>query len=254
MRGGVVCPFLLWVGGAFLRRAPRPAFSLAPALAGVPCRWSCGGAPAPSGAVVVSAGLGSVWLSGCCRCRSAFRLSLALCLVLCAAFCVVFFLLCGVFFVFFLASCFLFSYLCCWFSVRCLGFLGFFFGWCPVPLGCVRGPCVRVVSRVRLVRAGGLACPGVGGCFSRGSCGRCLPALRFLAVRPFWVLLVGGVVGGRGLRCLSRRVSRLWRRPGAWRPAPLVFLVFFNICPRCCPLGGIFFLGFSACNDAEKTL
>lgn len=100
----------------------------------------------------------------------------------------------------------------------------------PVPLGCCRGSCVRVVARFRLVRAGGAACPRVAWLVPLGSGRGGLSALRFLALRSSWLLLVGGVVGGLRLRCLSRGVGWLGRCPGAWRPAFAFFLVFFNIC------------------------
>ena len=107
------------------------------------------------------------------------------------------------------------------------------FGWCPVPLGGCRGSCVRVVSRVRLVRAGGLACARGRWRCALGARGGRVSALRLLALQPSRLLLVGGLVGRLGLRCFSRGVGRLGRRPGARRPAPFVFLSFFNIRRAC---------------------
>lgn len=106
----------------------------------------------------------------------------------------------------------------------------FLFGFCPVPLGRVRGLCVRVVPRVRLVRAGGVACPRVGRHLPRGSRCRGLPPVRLLAVWAPGVLLVCGVVCGSRLRCLSWGVGRFGRCSRFRRSAFLVFLVFFNIC------------------------
>ena len=121
-----------------------------------------------------------------------------------------------------------------------LGVLGFFvslfrgrcflFGWCPVPLGCVRGSCVRVVARFRLVRACRVACPRGAWGVARLPRGCRVPAVRLLAVWPPWLFLVRGVVCGLRLRCIPGGVGRLGRCPRSCRPAFVVFLVFFNIC------------------------
>ena len=117
------------------------------------------------------------------------------------------------------------GFFCCWGGCfrgwAVSGVLGFFvslfrgrcvlFGWCPVPFGRVRGSCVRVVSRVRLVRAGGVACPGVAWLVPLGSGRGGLSAVRFLALRPSWLLLVGGLVCGLRLCCLVGGVGRLGR-------------------------------------------
>lgn len=106
----------------------------------------------------------------------------------------------------------------------------FLFGFCPVPLGCVRGSCVRVVPRVRLVRAGGAPC-------ARGAWGLSLlprgcrvSAVRLLAVWAPGVFLVCWVVGGLRLRGIPRGVGRLGRCSRFGRSAFFVLLVFFNIC------------------------
>lgn len=114
------------------------------------------------------------------------------------------------------------------------------FGSCPVPLGCCRGSCVRVVARFRLVRAGGVACPRVRGAFPLGSGRRRLPSLRFLALRASWLFVVGGLVCGGCLRCLAGGVGRLRRCPGSWRS-----VVAFLAPPRLgSPLGGVVFVSF----------
>lgn len=112
-------------------------------------------------------------------------------------------------------------------GVRCVSFFfvalfrGRFllFGSCPVPLGCCRGSCVRVVARFRLVRAGGVACPRVAWAFPLGACRRGLPSVCLLALRPSWLLLVGGLVGRLGLRCFAGCVGRLGWRAGSRRSA-----------------------------------
>lgn len=136
------------------------------------------------------------------------------------------------------------GFFCGWGGLFCgwvvSGVLGFFvslfrgrlflFGFCPVPLGRVRGSCVRVVPRVRLVRAGGVACPSVGRHLPRGSRRRGLPSVRLLALRPPGVFVVCGVVGGSRLRGISRGVGRFGRCSRFGRSAFFVLLVFFNIC------------------------
>lgn len=107
------------------------------------------------------------------------------------------------------------------------------FGSCPVPLGVVRGSCVRVVSRLRLVRVGGFVCPRVAWALSVGACGGCVPALCLLALRAARVFVVGRLVCGRCLRCLFGRLGRLGWCSRGWRSALSVFLVFFNICRAC---------------------
>lgn len=106
----------------------------------------------------------------------------------------------------------------------------FLFGFCPVPLGSVRGSCVRVVLRVRLVRAGGVPCPRFGGDLPRRARCRGLPSVRLLAVWAPGVLLVCGVVGGSRLRCIAGGVGRFGWCSRSWRSALFVLLVFFNIC------------------------
>ena len=133
-----------------------------------------------------------------------------------SAFCVCFFFVFSCFVLFFFVAL---SHVWCWFP----RFL-------PVSLGGCRGSCVRVVARFRLVRAGGFACPRVRGAFPLGSCRRCLPSVRFLALRASWVFVVRGLVCGLRLRGLAGGVGRLGRCSRAWRPALFVLLVFFNTC------------------------
>ena len=99
----------------------------------------------------------------------------------------------------------------------------------PVPLGFCRVWCFRVLSRVRLVRAGGSPCPGLAWAPPFGARGRGLPAFRLLALRPSWLLLVGWLVGRCCLRCLAGGVGGFGGRSRAWRPAVALFLVFFKI-------------------------
>lgn len=89
----------------------------------------------------------------------------------------------------------------------------------PVPLGGCRGSLFRVVARLRLVRAGGVACPRVGWSCALWACGCGLPPFRLLALRPSWLLVVGGLVGRFRLRCVARCVGRRWWRARARRPA-----------------------------------
>ena len=114
------------------------------------------------------------------------------------------------------------------------------FGSCPVPLGCGRGSCVRVVARLRLVCAGGVACPRVAWGFPLGARCRGLPSLRLLAVRPPWVFVVCGLVGRAGLRCFARCVGRL-----GWRACPGRSAFALLAPPRLAsPLGGLVFVSF----------
>lgn len=106
------------------------------------------------------------------------------------------------------------------------------FGSCPVPLGCCRGSCVRVVARVRLVRAGGVACPRVAWPSPVGARRRRLSPVRLLAVWAARVLLVGGLVGRLGLRCFAGCVGRLGWRAGSRRSAfPFLAASRFGIPP-----------------------
>lgn len=96
----------------------------------------------------------------------------------------------------------------CWFSAFCVFFFSFFscfvlfffvalsHVWCwfprflPVSLGYVRGSFVRVVARVRLVRAVRVACARFAWLAAVRARRRRLPALRFLALWAPWVFLV----------------------------------------------------------------
>lgn len=106
----------------------------------------------------------------------------------------------------------------------------FLFGFCPVPLGRVRGSCVRVVPRVRMVRAGGAPCARGAWGVARLPRGCRVSAVRLLAVWAPGVLLVCGVVGGSCLRSLAWGVGRFGRCSRFGRSAFFVLLVFFNIC------------------------
>lgn len=129
--------------------------------------------------------------------------------------------------------------------VWCCAFLCFPFG----RRGCPR---FWLVSRVRVVR---LLCSARAGLlfpFSFGAGRRGMPSLRFLALRPSRLLLVGGLVSRGCLRCFARCVGRLGWCARLRRPAFFVFLIFFNICRvcgRCRPFGG----GASAASDGGKS-
>ena len=114
-------------------------------------------------------------------------------------------------------------------------FVSLFRGWLwlfrslPVPLGCVRGSLLRVVARLRLVRACRVACPRVGrapSCWA-GGCG--LPPFRLLALRPSWLLVVGGLVGRFRLRRVSRCVGPRWWRARARRSAFALLVAPFGV-------------------------
>lgn len=143
-------------------------------------------------------------------------------------------------------SCGGFLFLSCWFSAFCVCFffvfscfvLFFFVAlshvWCwfprflPVSLRGCGGSVFRLVGCVRLVRAGGVACPRVRGAFPLGSGRCCLPSVRFLALWSPWVFVVGGLVGGCCLRGIPRGVGRFGRCSRFGRSAFFVFLVFLT--------------------------
>lgn len=203
--------------GGWCVPSARPSSRLAAALPSWACRLG-GAGPLPPRAF----GAG-------CRLRRVFRLLSAFSLVF-RVLCVLLFCGWGGFFRcwggFFWGWAVLGVLLFCVSSSRGLFLL---FGWCPVPLGGCRGSCVRVVSRVRLVRAGGLACARGRWRCALGARGGRLPSVRILALRTSGLFLVGGLVGCLGLRCFSRCLGRLGGIPRARRPAPFVFLIFFNL-------------------------
>lgn len=128
------------------------------------------------------------------------------------------------FFAFFLAWCFLFSYLCCWFSVCCNGFACFLIGFC-------RGGRLRRFALALLVRALRGRHPRGPWLLSFGAGRGCLSCLRRCSCRLGPLFLVGCL----GCGCVCCRV--LGRGGGLWRcgrwllPSLGCLLVFFNISP-----------------------
>lgn len=125
------------------------------------------------------------------------------------------------FFSCFLAWCRFFSYLCPWFSALSRGCI-------PLPLGLFRGVGVRLLRRVRLVRLVRPARAARAVLPLLGARGRCVSALRFVALRSAWLFLVGRLVGGLLVCFAGRCVGAVGRHPRPWRSAFSVFLIFFN--------------------------
>lgn len=88
-----------------------------------------------------------------------------------------------------------------------------------------------LVLRVRLVCARRFARPSFPLAPSVGAGRGCVPALRLLAVRPFWAVVVCRLVCGRSLCGIPGRVCRLGGCGRSWRSALAVSLIFFNIPP-----------------------
>lgn len=103
----------------------------------------------------------------------------------------------------------------------------------PFAIGCRSRAVSRLVAGLRLVcllrfPRSRLSLPSPVGAGGRG-----VSALRVLALRPFWLFLVGGLGGGLRLCCFLGRVCWLrWCCPW-WRSASVVFVIFFNISRWC---------------------
>lgn len=125
------------------------------------------------------------------------------------------------FFSLFCRACCFFSYLCPWFSG--LSRVGF-----SLPLGLFRGVGFRLLRRVWLVRLVRPACAARAVLPVFGARGRGVSALRLVAVRSPWLLVVCGLVGCVLVRIAGRRVGVVGRCRRPWRSVVFVFLIFFN--------------------------
>lgn len=139
----------------------------------------------------------------------------------------VFFSLVVFFFSLFCRGCCFFSYLCCWFSALCRVV-------CFVSFGCRVRAVLGVVCGVRVVRSRRVAHPCLGWASPCRARRRVLSALRVLALRAVRAVLVCCLGCRVCLCCFPGGVGWFWWCCSWRRSASFVFLVFFNICLRCC--------------------